>query len=377
MKWSFLIVAASAWTWGNAWGADAGTTSANFLKLGIGPRAIGMGEAQVGLADDVYSTYWNPAGLAQLSVPEAGFMYSQYLQDISEQYLAYAHPTESAGTFAGSLNYLGVGKFDGYDAAGQPAGSVDANDLALAASYAHTLWSDPRMGAQLAAGGSGKFIREKLDTVSAGAYAADAGLLFKPGLKWGDLWSGWSVGVTARNLGTSMKYDSESFALPRSLDAGVAWSGRLWEELATFTADGRQPNDGPRTYGFGAELWTLKTFVLRAGYTDRSDLGNGFRVGAGIRFRTLQIDYAYAGGGDLGTIQRIGLTLRLARPKPDRLVLAQSAYLKGMKDYREQRYTEALVEFNKVLEIDPSHPQALDMMRKTYDQLKAKIPDAR
>ena len=33
---------------GRAFAADAGTTSANFLKLGIGPRAIAMGNAQVG-----------------------------------------------------------------------------------------------------------------------------------------------------------------------------------------------------------------------------------------------------------------------------------------------------------------------------------------
>src|SRR5437762_1251930 len=66
--------------------SDTGTTAANFLKLGIGPRAIAMGEAQVGLADDVYAAYWNPAGLAPLKVPEAGFVQNQYIQDISEQY---------------------------------------------------------------------------------------------------------------------------------------------------------------------------------------------------------------------------------------------------------------------------------------------------
>jgi len=56
----------------SAQAADPGTTSANFLKLGIGPRAVAMGEAQVGLANDVYATYWNPAGLAQLQNREAG-----------------------------------------------------------------------------------------------------------------------------------------------------------------------------------------------------------------------------------------------------------------------------------------------------------------
>src|SRR5437762_3445025 len=65
--------------------SDAGTSSANFLKLGIGPRAIAMGEAQVGVADDVYATYWNPAGLARLDAQEAGFAQNQYLESISQQ----------------------------------------------------------------------------------------------------------------------------------------------------------------------------------------------------------------------------------------------------------------------------------------------------
>src|SRR5262245_26116582 len=68
-----------------AWAADPGITSANFLKLGIGPRAAAMGDAQVGLADDVYATYWNPAGLAQLQNRESGFVQTQYIQDIQSQ----------------------------------------------------------------------------------------------------------------------------------------------------------------------------------------------------------------------------------------------------------------------------------------------------
>src|ERR1700722_3572912 len=33
------------------------------LDLGVGARALGMGGAFVGLADDSTATYWNPAGL--------------------------------------------------------------------------------------------------------------------------------------------------------------------------------------------------------------------------------------------------------------------------------------------------------------------------
>src|SRR5258706_11405381 len=88
---------------GPSYASDPGTTAANFLKLGVGPRAVAMGEAQVGLADDVYATYWNPAGLAQLQNREAGFVQTQYFQDIHSQFAAYAHPHPTLGTFAGSF----------------------------------------------------------------------------------------------------------------------------------------------------------------------------------------------------------------------------------------------------------------------------------
>src|ERR1019366_2348535 len=159
----FLVFALSS----AAHAADPGTTSANFLKLGIGPRATAMGEAQVGLADDVYATYWNPAGLAQLQNREAGFVQTQYFQDIQSQYAAYAHPHPTLGTLAGSFTYFNVGKFDAFDAGGQPTGQVGAADAAFAFSYARPLYKNRRMDSQLSVGATAKYIQERLDTETA------------------------------------------------------------------------------------------------------------------------------------------------------------------------------------------------------------------
>jgi len=360
---------------GAAWSASPGTTSADFLELGAGPRATAMGNAQVAVADDVYSTYWNPAGLAQLQTTQVGFVQTEYLQDISEQYAAFAHPTASLGTWAGSFTYLNVGTFQGYDAVGQPTGAVGANDAAFALSYGLPLYRDPRYGTQLSAGLTGKWIQERLDTVSARAYAADGGLLFEPGKRWGDFLEGWKIGLDVRNMGTSMKFDQESFALPESVTAGVSYTGTWRDEAFTVALDGQQPNDGPRALNAGVELLTLKTFVLRAGYSSRGDLGNGLRAGAGLRFRTIQIDYSFEGAGTLGNVNRIGVTLFFGQKAVNTLVLAEDWYERGMKDFRHERYSEALVEFNRALAIDPAHPQALEMMKQTYEKLKQTNPE--
>jgi hypothetical protein len=360
---------------GTAGSADSGTTSGNFLKLGIGPRAVAMGQAQVGLADDVYATYWNPAGLSQLVVQEAGFVQNQYVEDISEQFLAYALPKGSWGTFAGSFSYLNVGKFQGYDATGQPTKDVNANDASVALSYARTYFEDRRLGSGLSLGFTGKIVREQLDTVSAQAYAGDAGVLFSPGKRWADFLEGWKTGLVLRNLGSALSFDRDRFDLPRSLDAGLSYAGDWLGENLVFTLDGRQPSAGPRSWGVGLELQTLNVLIARAGYTSEGDLGNGIRLGGGLRFKTVQVDYAYAGTDGFGAIHRIGITLRFGKTPQDPQYIAQRWYEKGLKDYRRKRFTEALVEFNKALEIDPSHPDALIMMKKTYEEIKTLVPE--
>ncbi|MDD9974878.1 MAG: hypothetical protein OXU27_12775, partial [Candidatus Poribacteria bacterium] len=36
----------------------------DFLTNGVGGRALGLGGAYVGIADDATAAYWNPAGIA-------------------------------------------------------------------------------------------------------------------------------------------------------------------------------------------------------------------------------------------------------------------------------------------------------------------------
>jgi hypothetical protein len=355
--------------------AEAGTSAANFLKLGIGPRAVAMGEAQVGLADDVYASYWNPAGLATLTIPEAGFVQNQYVEDISEQYLAYADPRSRLGSFSASITYLNVGKFQGYDAVGQRASDVDASDAAFGLSYAARFFGDRRTGSGIALGGTAKYIRESLDDVSASSYAGDIGVLLVPGRRFGEPLEGWKAGLVLRNLGSALRYDQESFDLPRSMDAGISYTGHWRDETLTLAMDGRQPQAGETSFGAGLELRTLQYLLLRAGYSSEDDLGNGLRLGGGLRFKTIQVDYAYASAGDFGAIHRIGMTLRFGKMPVDPQYAAQRWYEKGMKDYRNRHYTEALVEFNKALEIDPSHPDALKMMKQTYEEIKTMVPE--
>jgi hypothetical protein len=58
--------------------------SNEFLTLGAGGKAMGMGNVSVAMPGDVYSGYWNPAGLVDITDDlQAAFMHSEYFAGIA------------------------------------------------------------------------------------------------------------------------------------------------------------------------------------------------------------------------------------------------------------------------------------------------------
>src|SRR5690606_23429395 len=49
----------------------------DFLSIGAGARALGMGSAYVAVADEVTAAYWNPAGLNGITGYQGSYMHSE------------------------------------------------------------------------------------------------------------------------------------------------------------------------------------------------------------------------------------------------------------------------------------------------------------
>ena len=83
---------------------SVGEAGAVFLLIAPGAAAVGTGEAQVAKADDVYASYYNPAGLGYLDGSELGVMHVNWLpnlaDDIYYDFLAYRHKLPNIGTIA-------------------------------------------------------------------------------------------------------------------------------------------------------------------------------------------------------------------------------------------------------------------------------------
>ncbi len=310
-----------------AWAAkiypSAGSTSAAFLKLGAGARALAMGGAFTSVCDP-YAAYWNPAGLACLPAERTlGFFHNDYFQGLGQEYLVYTAPASggralgvplpSKGAWAFSLDYFyvpkdmerrsGLYESDPLSPISPVEGKFGASDAALGVSYARPLARGWAAGLTL------KAVRQSVDNYSGAAAAADLGAArsFR--------WRGASLraGAAVLNLGPGIKLDRERFGLPLSFRAGL--SGRLPDSGALLSADVEKPVDNYPFLALGGEYPLTPRLAMRAGYRLRqhgNELGgwSGFSAGAGVAFDRLSFDYAFTPFGDLGVAHRFSVQLR-------------------------------------------------------------------
>jgi hypothetical protein len=110
-----------------------------FLLIAPSARAGGMGEAHVGLADDAYASYWNPAGLGFLEGTELALMHVNWLpnlaDDMAYDFFAMRKSIPNLGTVGGHLIYLNLGEQTRTDEVGSELGKFSSYMFAFNLSY--------------------------------------------------------------------------------------------------------------------------------------------------------------------------------------------------------------------------------------------------
>ncbi|WP_146904297.1 PorV/PorQ family protein [Adhaeribacter aerolatus] len=84
--------------------------SNEFLNIGVGGRALGMGNVQSAVVNDATAGFWNPAGLLQLPKKHnVALMHSELFAGIvKNDFATYAAPLDSSSAFAVSVIRTGV-----------------------------------------------------------------------------------------------------------------------------------------------------------------------------------------------------------------------------------------------------------------------------
>lgn len=289
--------------------ASAQKYAAEFLTIGVGARALGMGGAFVAISDDATAVYWNPAGLVQLQKKEIVLMHaSRYSGLVQTNFINFAYPDKGGSTFAISYFRMGIEdipkstKLDQFD---RPIieGYLQDTEHAVFLSFA-------RKGSEnFYLGGNLKTIYQQVgDNFSLG-FGFDIGAIYKfsdvikLGLNLQDF-SGthvyWDTGhkdirYPLLTWGFSVTKDISFLSGTAILAANqnIRFEGRNSEN--TFAIGDIAGSD----FSYGAEYSFFKTMAFRIGM-ERENL----TAGAGVHFRFFQLDYAFV-SHDLENTHRI------------------------------------------------------------------------
>ncbi len=302
---------------------NVGTAGAQFLRLPVGARAVGLGRAYVACAVDGPAAFWNPAGI--MRTPGLGnlfFSHVAYAADIDLEYAAYSWRRQNFGfALAGSM--LRSGEIPRTDELHQEGtgGTFNANQFVLSASVAKSMTD------RFSLGGTAKLYQENLDEFEVRGLLMDLGVLYYTGL--GDL----RVGFAVRNFGPDLQpggtppslgpgyatpLEFQSFQAPTSGSFGLAYTWRLGSGTTLLTtSDFHHPTDASESFRAGAELGLAERLLLRGGFeTNRLEggLGAGFGVNLARDEWRIRLDYAVSDMGAFGTIHYLSLDLS---PLPD------------------------------------------------------------
>lgn len=324
--------------------AGAGTSGGNILSIGVGARAIGMGEAYTAQADDISSIYWNPAGIAILNQSQASFMYIQQFQETSYSHGAVATPLENGGV-GGSIDYQSFGSIRGMDSHANPTGDVSAYGAVGTVSGA--LFAGPWAG-----GVSMKGVQSKLADVTARGVAWDVGGMWvcqRP------VFNGtFRLGATMRNLGTGLKFLDQRDPFPYEYRFGAALVQMLDKKLNASLDVGKQRDVRPGVYS-GVEYWVIPNLALRGGYVGTSQEGMGLRMGVGLRIKDISFDYAYSSYGDLGMSHLYEVVFRFGVIRPALTPEEREILRKGKIAMAHDDYDRATLLFSSLADMEPHY----------------------
>lgn len=315
--------------------------SNEFLNIGAGARALGMGSAQVATVTDATAGYWNPAGLVNVkTVPVITAMHAEYFAGIGKyDYAALAIPSSNQKRTIG-ISFLRFAVDDIMNTLYlvEPDGSVNYNniksfssaDYAFLLSYAQLLKETDNK--KISFGFNAKIIHRKVGNfATAWGFGLDGGLQIQTkkarfGIVARDVtttFNAWSFTFSEADkeklylTNNDIPVKSTELTSPR-LILGGSYDFKINQSLTlTAEADLDVTFDGKRNTlissdpvsidpKIGLELSVKNVFFLRTGiYNFQKALKDGDTlnvkkvwiyqpcIGAGFKLGDVKIDYAY------------------------------------------------------------------------------------
>lgn len=295
----------------------AGTAMGQFLKIGVGGRAVGMGESFVAVANDASALYWNPAGITQFNENQAIFSHTNWPVDVQHEFFGYVQHLGTVNVIGFGITALHTDNFE-ETTEFQPLGTgnfVSFGDIAVGVTFAR------KMTDRFSVGLTVKYIDETLADLHARNVFVDFGTFY---------WTGFGssrFAVSITNFGTNMKPsgsitlrdgtkidDFQDFSPPTIFRIGFATE--IMDNHAhkiTTSVQLNHLNDNAENVNLGLEYWWNSVLALRGGYRANVD-EESFAFGGGLSLPLniihLDLDVSYSDFGRLGNASRFSASIK-------------------------------------------------------------------
>jgi hypothetical protein len=249
-------------------------TGLAYLKVGFGARSVALGNAVVSHVDDASAMAWNPGALPLLTGTKAELVHQENLDGVRNEYAALAHVLGVRHGAGISFQGTWTSPLQRYNAYGDYEGEFGYSDIGLSAGYGYAPIEQVGVGVAV------EYLREAIDTFTA------TGLAWSFGVQARGILPRTDAGFAILHLGSDMKYETQAFRLPLTIQGGlshlvpIAFPGgtvRLAVEL-------RRVRDERASVLVGTEYEYQRTARVQVGYRtglDNESVSFGMGVGRG------------------------------------------------------------------------------------------------
>ena len=282
-----LLCFASSHLWADT--GDGGYAGA-FQRLGLGARALGMGGAFVGVADDATAGFFNPAGLVQIRMRTFGAFFRKMTLDRRLSYVTYCQPIREEATLSLGWTNAGVTDVVGRNENGEITEEIKNYENAVELFFGRKIIKELAVGLRIG------YIQYNLANINAYGVGFGLSAFGKPIEKL-------RVGAAVENLGMKYSWTSGEYwkkfdllgssskdEFPINLRFGASYL-LLKDRILVSSEIGKNGKQKEKIH-LGAEGWILEKLAARAGY-DQGSLTLGMGLRQKMRSAILGFDYAY------------------------------------------------------------------------------------
>jgi len=275
-------------------------SGASFLLIPVDARANSLGNAQVAKSDDLFASYWNPAGLIMQNKIGFGFvnfkLFPNLSNDMNYNYLGFVYPTEKYGTIGGHVIHLSLGKqtFMG-ETLESELGTFYSYMNASVLSYAYPINDKFSIGMNI------RRIIQNISDVSSGNSLIDIkskNISFDFSILIRNIYDKLHFGLIIKHLGDDIHFNQtiNSHPQPQLITLGINYKLINIESHKIDVLYDLQNLifDNVFVHCFGLEYVLLNRFDIRTGYymNEVQNLSY-FTIGSGLRLDNFGIDVSY------------------------------------------------------------------------------------